>query len=146
MTVFFFEDLELGQKAKLRRTVTAGDIDLFASVTGDNNPVHLDEAYAATTPFGTRVAHGMLSAGYISAVLGTVLPGPGAIYLSQSLNFRRPVKPGDVVESEVEIITLDAIKGRVTLRTTCRVGGKLVVDGEAIVLAPRKMAAKPASV
>ena len=85
----FLEDLEVGQSAELTRTVQDGDLTTFAAVTGDDNPLHLDEAYAAATPFKGRIAHGMLSAGYISAVLGTKLPGPGAIYVSQSLSFRR---------------------------------------------------------
>lgn len=144
MAGFFFEDLVPGQKAELVRTVTGADIDTFAAVTGDDNPVHLDEAFAATTPFGTRVAHGMLSAGYISALLGTILPGNGAIYLSQSLKFLRPVRPGDAVHTEAEVLALDSGKGRVTLRTWCRVNGKVVVDGEAIVLVPRRPAASPA--
>src|SRR5271170_4522447 len=91
------EDLSVGQSAARTRTVTEADIVAFAAVTGDENPVHMDEAYAAATPFKGRIAHGMLSAGYISAVLGVDLPGPGAIYLSQSLRFRRPVRIGDEV-------------------------------------------------
>ena len=84
----FLEELEVGQSAELTRTVAEGDLAAFAAVTGDDNPLHLDEAYAATTPFKGRIAHGMLSAGYISAVLGTQLPGPGAVYVSQSLSFQ----------------------------------------------------------
>ena len=109
-------------------------------MSGDNNPVHLDAAYAATTTFGERIAHGMLSAAYISAILGTRLPGPGAIYLSQSLRFRRPVKIGDVVVARCTVSALDDAKGRVTLETVCEVGGKTVMDGEAVVIAPRRTA------
>jgi 3-hydroxybutyryl-CoA dehydratase len=132
------EDLEIGQTAELSRTVTARDIDGFAAVTGDTNPVHLDEAYAAATAFKGRIAHGMLSAGYISAVLGTRLPGPGAIYVSQALNFRRPVRIGDEVTAEVKVTAIDAARGRVTFATQCVVAGKTVVEGEAVVIVPRR--------
>ena len=135
------EDLEIGQTAELRRTVTAPDIEAFAAVTGDANPVHLDEAYAAATPFKGRIAHGMLSAGYISAVLGTRLPGPGAIYVSQTLNFRRPVRIGDEVTAEVKVTAIDPARSRVTFATGCVVAGKTVVEGEAVVVVPRRAAA-----
>jgi 3-hydroxybutyryl-CoA dehydratase len=134
------EDLEIGQTAELRRTVTEHDIEAFAAVTGDENPVHLDEAYAAGTQFKGRIAHGMLSAGYISAVLGTQLPGPGAIYVSQTLNFRRPVRIGDAVTAEVRVTAIDAARGRVTFATGCVVAGKTVVEGEAVVVVPRRPA------
>lgn len=138
MQGLFFEDLSLGQSAEIVRTVGAADIEAFAAVSGDVNPLHLDEAYAKTTPFGERIAHGMLSAAYISAVLGTRLPGPGAIYLNQTLRFRRPVKIGDEVTARVTVEALDAEKGRVTLATVCLVAGKAVVDGEAVVMVPRR--------
>ena len=138
MTGLYLEDLSLGQSAELSRVVAEGDLVAFAAVTGDDNPVHLDEAYAATTPFKGRIAHGMLSAGYISAVIGTRLPGPGAIYVSQSLSFRRPVRIGDEVVTRVEITAIDAEKARVTLSTTCTVAGKAVVTGEATIMAPRQ--------
>lgn len=134
----YLEDLAIGQSAEHRRTVTAADIEAFAAVTGDDNPVHLDEAYAAKTSFGGRIAHGMLSAGYISAVLGAELPGPGAIYVSQMLNFRRPVRIGDEVTARATVSGIDARRGRVTLDTVCEVGGKAVVEGEAVVIAPRR--------
>ena len=134
----YLEDLEIGQSAQTRRTVTAADIEAFAAVTGDNNPIHLDEAYAAGTTFKTRIAHGMLSAGYISAVLGTQLPGPGAIYVSQSLSFRRPVRIGDEVTAEAKVTAIDAARGRVTFATRCVVAGKTVVEGEAVVVVPRR--------
>ena len=136
----YLEDLEVGQTAELRRTVAASDLDAFAAVTGDTNPVHLDEAYAAATPFKGRIAHGMLSAGYISAVLGTRLPGPGAVYVSQSLSFRRPVRIGDEVTAEVKVTAIDAARGRVTFATNCIVAGKTVVEGEAVVIVPRRPA------
>jgi 3-hydroxybutyryl-CoA dehydratase len=134
----FLEDLGVGQSAELTNTVDAEGIDAFARVTGDVNPVHLDEAYAATTPFKTRIAHGMLSAGYISAVIGTKLPGPGAIYISQALRFKRPVKIGDVVTTRATITEIDTEKSRITLETVCTVGDKAVVEGEAVIMVPRR--------
>jgi len=136
----YFDDLSVGQAAEMSRVVGAADIEAFAEVSGDINPVHLDEAYAKTTTFGERIAHGMLSAGYISALLGTRLPGPGCIYLSQSLRFRRPVKIGDLVVARVTVKTLDQARGHVTLDTVCEVNGKTVIDGEALVIAPRRPA------
>ncbi|MFI4935033.1 MAG: MaoC family dehydratase [Caulobacterales bacterium] len=141
MSGLCLEDLEIGQTAERRRVVTAADIDAFARVTGDDNPLHLDEAFAATTSFGGRIAHGMLSASYISAVLGTQLPGPGSIYVSQTLNFRRPVRIGDEVTAQAKVAAIDAARARVTLETTCVVSGKTVLEGEAVVIAPRRGAA-----
>jgi 3-hydroxybutyryl-CoA dehydratase len=135
------EDLQVGQSAESRRTVSAADIDGFAAVSGDHNPVHVDDAFAATTPFGGRIAHGMLAAAFISAAVGNELPGPGAVYITQSLKFRRPVKPGDTVATRVEITAIDARRGWVTLKTACSVGGKTVVDGEAVVAFPKRGAA-----
>lgn len=132
------EDLSLGQSAEVSHVVTDADIRAFAAVSGDNNPVHLDEAYAAATPFKTRIAHGMLSAGYISAVLGTRLPGPGAIYISQTMNFKRPVRIGDEVITRATVSAIDAERARVTLATVCEVAGKAVVEGEAVVMVPRR--------
>ena len=140
MQGFYFDDLTVGQTAEMSRVVGAADIEAFAEVSGDNNPVHLDEAYAKTTTFGERIAHGMLSGAYISAVLGMKLPGPGVIYLSQSMRFRRPVKIGDLVVARVTVTGLNAARGHVTLETTCEVSGKTVVDGEALVIAPRRPA------
>src|SRR5580692_460767 len=137
VTGAFLDELTVGQNAELTRTVAEGDLAAFAAVTGDNNPIHLDEAYAAATPFKGRIAHGMLSAGYISAVLGTTLPGPGAIYVSQTLSFRRPVRIGDEVTAEVKVTAIDPARGRVTFATQCVVAGKTVVEGEAVVVVPR---------
>lgn len=134
----FLEDLNVGQSAELIRAVREEDLTTFAAVTGDDNPVHLDEAFAKTTSFGGRIAHGMLSAGYISAVIGTKLPGSGAIYLEQSLRFRRPVRIGDEVTARAEITAIDTERARVTLATSCRVGGKVVVDGESTIMVPRR--------
>ncbi len=132
------EDLSLGQSAEISHVVTDADIRAFSEVSGDNNPVHLDEAYAAATPFKTRIAHGMLSAGYISAVLGTRLPGPGAIYISQTMNFKRPVRIGDEVITRATVTAIDAERARVTLATVCEVAGKAVLEGEAVVMVPRR--------
>ena len=135
---FYFDELSVGQKAEMSRVVGAADIEAFAEVSGDLNPVHLDEAYAKTTTFGERIAHGMLGASYISAILGTRLPGPGVIYLSQSLRFRRPVKIGDLVVARATITALDADKSRATLATVCEVAGKSVIEGEAVVIVPKR--------
>ena len=140
MQGLFLQDLSVGQSAELVRTVLEADIEAFTAVTGDNNPVHLDAAFAATTSFGERIAHGMLSAGYISAVIGTQLPGPGAIYLSQALRFKRPVRIGDTVTARATITEIDEAKARVTLATVCLVNGKPVLDGEALIMVPRKAA------
>ena len=134
------EDLSVGQTAERRHVVTEADIDAFAAVSGDVNPVHLDADYAARTRFGGRIAHGMLAASYLSALLGVDLPGPGAIYLSQSLRFRRPVRIGDEVAARVTIVGIDAERGRVTLETVCLVGDKSVVEGEAVVMVERRSA------
>ena len=134
------DELEVGREAVRVRTVTDADIAGFADVSGDHNPVHLDETFAQTTPFKGRIAHGMLSAAWISALIAGELPGPGTIYLQQSLSFRRPVRPGDVVDEvvvRVAVTAIDREKARVTLATTCTVAGKAVVEGEAVVLAPR---------
>ncbi len=134
-----FEDMAVGQTARLAKTITEADILLFAAVSLDTNPVHLDAEAAAESVFKERVAHGMLSAGLISAVLGTRLPGAGTIYLSQSLRFRAPVKIGDTVTATVEVTALDSARKRATMKTVCSVNGKTVIDGEAIVM-PRSRA------
>ncbi len=131
------DELEVGRAAEHVRTVAAADIAAFAAVSGDHNPVHLDEAFAAATPFKGVIAHGMLTGAFISALIAGELPGRGTIYLSQSLAFKRPVRPGDEVATRVEVTAIDRDKGRVTLATTCTVAGKTVVEGEAVVLAPR---------
>ena len=138
MTGLCLEDLSVGQRAESSHVVTADDIEAFAAVSGDNNPLHLDEAYAATTRFGGRIAHGMLSASYVSALIATALPGPGAIYLSQSLKFHRPVRIGDTVTTRVQITAIDEADARVTLATRCLVDGKIVLSGDALVLAARR--------
>lgn len=134
----FLEDLNVGDMTETIHRVTEADIGDFSAVSGDDNPLHLDESFAATTPFKGRVAHGMLAGAYISAVLGTRLPGPGAIYVSQSLNFKRPVRIGDEVTTRVVVAHVDDKRAKVTLSTVCLVNGKVAVDGEAVVIAPRR--------
>lgn len=140
MNGLFLEDLSVGQSAEMSREVREADLQAFAAVTGDENPLHLDEAYAATTPFKGRIAHGMLSAGYISAVIAMQLPGPGTIYISQSLRFTWPVRIGDVVTTKVEVASIDQDRGWVTMTTICSVGKRAVIKGEAVVAVPRKAA------
>lgn len=127
------EDLAVGQRAEHVHRVTDQDLRDFAAVSGDRNPLHLDEAFAARTLFKGRVAHGMLLGAYISAVLGTELPGPGAIYMSQSLRFRRPVRIGDEVTTRVTVEEIEPDTGHVRLATVCLVRNKPVADGEALV-------------
>ena len=132
-----FDDLSVGQTASLGKTITEADILMFAAVSTDTNPVHIDAEAAKASIFKERIAHGMLSAGLISAVLGTRLPGPGTIYLGQTLRFRAPVRIGDTVTATVEITALDPARQRATLKTTCSVAGKPVIEGEAQVQLPR---------
>lgn len=130
-----FAELALGQTALVRRTITEADLSGFAGITGDFNPLHVDAEWAARTRFGGRIAHGMLSAGLISNVLGMRLPGPGAIYLGQTLRFTAPVRPGDTITARAEVVELVPAKRRVRLRTTCtNQAGETVVDGEAVML------------
>jgi 3-hydroxybutyryl-CoA dehydratase len=135
---FYFEELSLGQTAVFGKTVTEADIAAFAGVSGDTNPVHLNEEYAKGTMFKGRIAHGMLSAAFISTVFGTKLPGPGCIYVSQSLKFKAPVKIGDTVMARVEITALAPEKKFATFKTQCLVGDKVVLDGEATLMVPSK--------
>jgi 3-hydroxybutyryl-CoA dehydratase len=135
---YFFEDLFVGQTAQLSKTITEADILMYSAVSLDTNPIHFDEELARASRFGGRIAHGMLSAGLISAVLGMHLPGPGTIYLSQSLKFRAPVKIGSTVRACVEITDLNPPRKQATLRTTCSVKEAVVIDGEAYVLVPSR--------
>jgi 3-hydroxybutyryl-CoA dehydratase len=138
--VHAFEDLVVGQRESLMRTVMERDVSLFADLSGDANPIHLCDRYAASTKFGQRIAHGMLTASLISALLGTRLPGPGAVYLSQTLNFLAPVKIGDVVIARVEVVELVPERRRARLFCECLVDGKAVLEGEAWVALPRASA------
>jgi 3-hydroxybutyryl-CoA dehydratase len=133
---YCFEDLELGMEATFQKKVTESDIQAFAQITGDKNPVHLDPVYAARTIFKERIAHGMLTASYISAVFGMEMPGPGAIYVSQTLNFRAPVKIGDVVTAKVRVVELFPAKRRARFDCVCLVAGKPVLEGEAVLMVP----------
>lgn len=132
------EDMELGMVRQLRKVVTDNDIHLFAEVSTDRNPVHMDDDYARDTIFQGRIAHGMLTAALISAVIGEQLPGHGAVYLSQTLKFLAPVRPGDSVLAEVKVTAIDHSRRRVTLETRCAVRDRDVLRGEAVVLAPSR--------
>ena len=136
------DELELGEKAVLRRKITEEDIQRFAEATGDVNPLHLDEDYAKNTVFKGRIAHGMLVASLFSNIIGTRFPGPGTVYVSQTLAFKRPVKINDTITAEVEVHRIDRDKERVVLYTSCRnQDGDIVLDGEAIV-SPKKAGAR----
>ncbi|MDR3435890.1 MaoC family dehydratase [Telmatospirillum sp.] len=135
---YFFEDLTIGQSAEFSKTITEADVVLFAGVSGDTNPVHLDGDYASKTIFKGRIAHGMLSASLISTVFGTKLPGPGSIYIGQNLRFKAPVKIGDTAVARVEVTDLLPEKKRATFKTTVSVGTVLVIDGEATLMVPTR--------
>lgn len=134
----YLDEIQPGMTAETAKTITEADILMYAAVSTDTNPVHINAEAAAKSQFGQRIAHGMLSAGLISAVLGTRLPGPGTIYLGQTLRFRAPVKIGDTVTARVEVTAVDMAKRRATLKTECFVDGKLVIDGEAVVMPPAR--------
>lgn len=132
-----FEEIAVGQAAETSKTVTETDVVLYAGITGDFNPAHVDEVTASAGMFGGRIAHGMLSAGFISAVLAMKLPGPGTIYLSQSLRFTKPVRIGDTVTARVEVAEVIAPKRRLRLATTvANQRGETVIEGEAVVMVP----------
>lgn len=136
---YYFEDLSVGMSEVFAKTVSESDIVGFADITGDTNPIHLDEGFAAESPFKDRIAHGMLSASLISAVLGTRLPGPGCIYLSQSLRFMAPVKIGDHVIATATITDKIDKGRRIVMQTVCKVGDTVVIEGEAML----KVSARP---
>lgn len=142
------EDLRPGMQATYSKTITEADIVLFAAVSGDNNAVHTNEEFAATTRFGGRIAHGFLTASVISAAVANRLPGPGAVYLGQQMRFRAPVRPGDTVHATVKVLSVDTAKARAVLSTECRVKDVVVIDGEATVMttsaAARQAAAQAA--
>jgi 3-hydroxybutyryl-CoA dehydratase len=141
MNGLFLEDLKVGQSAMFGRTVTDADIAAFAGVSGDTNPIHLHDGFARTTRFGKRIAHGMLSGSFISTVIGTKLPGPGAVYVSQTMAFMAPVMIGDTITAVATVTAIDEKRRRVTLKTQCLNGEKVVIDGEAVVLVPRRATA-----
>jgi 3-hydroxybutyryl-CoA dehydratase len=132
------EDIEIGMTRSLRKMITDRDIELFAEVSTDRNPVHLDESYAQDTIFEGRIAHGMLTAGLISAVIGEQLPGHGTVYMGQTLKFLAPVRPGDIVLAEVTVSDIIHAKRRVALECKCTVGDTVVLKGDAMVLAPSR--------
>ncbi|WP_407048289.1 MaoC family dehydratase [Methyloraptor flagellatus] len=136
LTSYFFEDLALGMRETIMKTVMESDVVGFAQVSGDDNPIHLCDVYAAKTRFGQRIAHGLYTASLISAVLGTRLPGPGAVYMSQTLSFKAPVKIGDVVVVSVEVVELVEKGRRCRLHCEASVDGQVVLDGEATVMVP----------
>jgi 3-hydroxybutyryl-CoA dehydratase len=132
-------ELKIGDSAQISKTITEADIELFARATGDFNPVHLDQAYAEKTMFKRRIAHGLLSVGLLSSILGNILPGHGTIYLSQEVKFLAPVRIGDTITAKVEVIELISEKNRAKFRTTCmNQDGKLVVEGIAWAMPPPK--------
>jgi 3-hydroxybutyryl-CoA dehydratase len=131
-----FEDLKVGMTASFGKTITEADVLLFAGVSGDTNSMHVNEEFAKKTRFGKRIAHGMLSASLISTVLGTKLPGPGAIYMSQTLKFVAPVYLGDTVEARVTVAEINTQKRRIVMQTECKVAGEQVVVGEALIWVP----------
>ena len=139
------EDLEVGQSATLGKKITEADIVLFAGASGDNNAMHINEEFAQTTQFKGRIAHGMLTASVISAAIAGRLPGPGTVYLRQSLRFKAPVHPGETVHATVTVKEIMREKGRVTLTTVCTVGGHVVIDGDALVM-PTSRRADPRQV
>lgn len=134
----YVEDLSVGMSASFAKTVSEADVVLFAGVSGDTNPVHINEEFAKNTMFKTRIAHGMLSAGFISAVLGTKLPGQGAIYMSQSLKFKAPVRIGDTVKATATVAEVIPEKKRVVMKTVCTVGETVVLEGEAMLMVPSR--------
>lgn len=134
---FTIDQMQVGMTRSYAKTLTETDIVLFAAASGDINSVHLNQEYAEKTPFGGRIAHGILTAGVVSACIANKLPGVGTVYLGQTLKFNAPVRPGETVTATVTVKSLDADKNRVVLDTICQVAGKTVLEGEATVLAPK---------
>jgi 3-hydroxybutyryl-CoA dehydratase len=141
MNGLYLEDLKVGMSAMFGKTVTEADIMAFAGVSGDTNPIHLHDGFARSTRFGQRIAHGMLSGSFISTVIGTRLPGPGSVYVSQTMNFMAPVLIGETITAVATVTAIDERRRRVTLKTQCLNGDKVVIDGEATILVPRRDAA-----
>lgn len=130
------EEIEVGMNVSYSQTITDTDIKEFAGISGDRNPVHLNEEYAENSRYKKRIAHGLMTASYFSALFGTKIPGEGCVYVSQSLQFKRPVYIGDTVTATVEVISVDLLKRRVFFRTICKVKNKVVTDGEAELFVP----------
>jgi 3-hydroxybutyryl-CoA dehydratase len=135
---YYLEDLSPGMEASVSKKITDDDVLAFAGLSGDINPVHLDDEFAAGTMFKKRIAHGFLTGALFSTALGTKLPGPGCIYLSQNMKFRAPVYIGDEVVATVKVTNVDPEKGRVTLACDCAVNGKTVLEGEAVMMVDRR--------
>jgi 3-hydroxybutyryl-CoA dehydratase len=135
---YSIEELSVGMTARYAKTITEADLVLFAGISGDCNPVHMNENYALSTPFKGRIVHGMLSASFLSTAIATKLPGPGSIYVSQNLKFCAPVRIGDTVEACVTVVEIVPAKNRVVLKTTCTVGQTVVIDGDATVMVPTR--------
>ena len=138
LKTYYFEDLKVGMRETIMKAVMDSDVVGFAQISGDDNPLHLSDVYASKTRFGQRIAHGLYTASLISAILGTRLPGPGAVYMSQTLNFKGPVRIGDVVVVDVEVIELTEKGRRCRLHCECSVDGQVVLDGEATVMVPSR--------
>jgi len=135
---YYLEDLEIGQSASFGKTITEADVVMFAGVSGDINPIHINDDYAKKTMFHGRIAHGILTAGVLSAVIGTRLPGPGSIYLSQELKFKAPVRIGDTVQAKVTVNEILLEKKQVVLNCVCTVGKTTVIEGEAHIMVPHR--------
>jgi len=131
------EEITLGMKASFSQTITDADIKGFAALSGDKNPVHIDEHYAESSRYKKRIAHGLLTASFFSAIFGTKIPGEGCVYVSQTLNFKRPVYINDTVTAEVTVFEIDLEKRRVLFNTTCKVKNKVVTDGVAEIFIPQ---------
>ncbi|WP_428668629.1 MaoC family dehydratase [Reyranella sp.] len=138
MNGLYLEDLKVGMSAMFGKTVTEADIMAFAGVSGDTNPIHLHDGFARSTRFGQRIAHGMLSGSFISTVIGTKLPGPGSVYIAQTMNFMAPVLIGETITAVATITAIEEKRRRVILKTQCLNGDKVVIDGEATILVPRR--------
>lgn len=141
----YLEDLTVGMTAVFGKTITDADILMFAGVSGDTNPVHLNEEFACGTAFQGRIAHGMLTASLISTVIGTKLPGPGCVYVSQTMRFLAPVRAGDTVRAVVTVLDINNERRRLTMETICMVEDKRVVEGEAVIMVARKPVELPVS-
>ena len=137
---YYLEDLEVGMSDSFAKTITDADVTLFAGISGDTNPIHINADYAATTPFEKRIVHGMFSAALISTVAGTKLPGPGAIYIDQQIKFKAPVFIGDTAKASVTVSDIDQRRRRVKCKTEVHVGEKLVATGEATFMVDKKPA------
>ena len=137
---YYIDELEVGMTKVYVRTVTETDIVQYSQISGDDNPLHVNEEFARNTVFRGRIAHGMLTCGYISAVLGTELPGPGCAYLNQNLNFRAPVRIGDTVQTRVTVADIDFATNKVSCEVVCSIGEKVVIDGAAVIWVPNRRA------